>query len=173
MRSIASRGWRNPNGRLRSAFFSLQCFSAVPVERRASIARGLVAQGEDADDRDIPLMLWYAIEPIAARNRAEGLELLSNCRIPRVRRLLARRLVASDANEGLAALLDALEHAGSNTRRNALDGAIEALRGRKTTPRPKDWDAIAAVLAADKLEEVRSRAIRLGLLLGDPPRSTA
>lgn len=140
----------------------------VPLDRRASIVEKLVARGEDADDRDIPLMLWYAIEPIAGGDRDEGLRLLSSCRIPQVRRLLARRIVAADVKRGLAALLDRLKDAGSNARRDALDGAIEALRGRKTIPSPKDWKRIAEALAADKAEGVRSRAIRLGLLLGDP-----
>jgi len=38
----------------------------LPTNQRASIARALLAHGEDKDDPYIPLLIWYGIEPLVA-----------------------------------------------------------------------------------------------------------
>jgi hypothetical protein len=67
----------------------------LPVDQRWSIAEGLAGHGEDADDPNLPLMIWYGIEPATAADKSRALKLAAKSQIPRVRQFIARR-VAGD-----------------------------------------------------------------------------
>lgn len=64
----------------------------LPLERRWAIAGALAAHGEDASDQNMPLMLWYGIEPLVPSDRQRAAELLVHCKFPLVREYLARRI---------------------------------------------------------------------------------
>ena len=64
----------------------------IPVADRLPILRSLVAHGEDAADHNLPLMYWYASEPVVGESEAAGLELISATRIPLLRQFIARRM---------------------------------------------------------------------------------
>jgi putative membrane-bound dehydrogenase-like protein len=66
----------------------------VPVAARAEVLEGLVSHGEDADDHNLPLMIWYAVEPIVPANAALALQLAQKSKIPKVREFIIRRSVA-------------------------------------------------------------------------------
>ena len=44
----------------------------MPLEKRWEILEGLVAHAEDATDHNLPLMDWYAAEPLAAADPARA-----------------------------------------------------------------------------------------------------
>jgi putative membrane-bound dehydrogenase-like protein len=64
----------------------------LPVEQRWDILAGLVSHAEDAADHNLPLMYWYAAEPVVAKDSAKGIALLKETKIPLVREFIARRL---------------------------------------------------------------------------------
>lgn len=64
----------------------------MPLNARLTIAYGLVSHAQDAGDRNLPLMIWYGIEPAVSANRPDALRLASQSRIPLVRELIARRV---------------------------------------------------------------------------------
>jgi putative membrane-bound dehydrogenase-like protein len=64
----------------------------LPVKDRWGIAEALVAHGEDAKDANIPLMIWYGIEPAVSADRARALALLKKTKIPLLRQYIVRRL---------------------------------------------------------------------------------
>jgi len=66
----------------------------LPLAQRWEIALALVAHGEDASDANLPLMIWYGIEPLVAAEPERSPELVRAARIPLVRQFLARRLTA-------------------------------------------------------------------------------
>jgi hypothetical protein len=66
----------------------------LAVTERASIAEGLLSHAEDTDDKNLPLMIWYGIEPLVARDHSQALHLLARSRIPMVREFIARRLAS-------------------------------------------------------------------------------
>lgn len=66
----------------------------LPLAQRWGIAEALAAHAEDATDANLPLMIWYAIEPLAAADPDRAAELLMKARIPLVRQHIARRLAA-------------------------------------------------------------------------------
>ncbi|MFQ5733054.1 MAG: PVC-type heme-binding CxxCH protein [Planctomycetaceae bacterium] len=63
-----------------------------PIKDRWAIAEALVAHGEDAKDANIPLMIWYGIEPAVSKDRKRAIALLKKTKIPLIRQYIARRL---------------------------------------------------------------------------------
>ncbi|MGA1237206.1 MAG: PVC-type heme-binding CxxCH protein [Limisphaerales bacterium] len=64
----------------------------LPIEVRLPIIQALVAHGEDAQDHNLPLMYWYAMEPVVGTSTAAGMELLDTCQIAQLRQFIARRI---------------------------------------------------------------------------------
>jgi hypothetical protein len=67
----------------------------LPTADRWAVAEALGSHAEDAADANLPLMLWYGVEPLAAADASRAAELLAKCRIPLVRQYLARRIAAA------------------------------------------------------------------------------
>ena len=63
----------------------------LPLESRWEIATGLVAHEEDAKDHNLPLMIWYGIEPLVPADTPRALKLAATCKIPLLRQYIARR----------------------------------------------------------------------------------
>ncbi|NBV21804.1 MAG: dehydrogenase [Proteobacteria bacterium] len=66
----------------------------LTVAERAPIVEALLAHAEDAGDQNLPLMYWYATEPIVAAEPAKGALLLAKAKIPILREYITRRLTA-------------------------------------------------------------------------------
>ncbi len=64
----------------------------LTLEQRKPIVLALLAHAEDAADHNLPLMVWYAAEPLVAADPAFAAELLGVCKIPRVQEFIARRM---------------------------------------------------------------------------------
>ncbi|HEY1173744.1 MAG TPA: PVC-type heme-binding CxxCH protein [Verrucomicrobiae bacterium] len=78
-----------------SAMVRLYLASAIqriPAIQRAEILEGLLSHAEDAKDHNLPLMYWYATEPVVAEQPALAINLISKSKIPVVREYIARRL---------------------------------------------------------------------------------
>jgi putative membrane-bound dehydrogenase-like protein len=63
----------------------------LPLNARWPIIAPLVAHEEDAGDMNLPLMYWYALEPLVAADKPQALALLAHTKIPQVRQFIARR----------------------------------------------------------------------------------
>ena len=66
----------------------------LTVPERLPIVEALLAHAEDAADHNLPLMYWYATEPIVAADPAKGALLLAKAKIPLLREYITRRLTA-------------------------------------------------------------------------------
>jgi hypothetical protein len=71
----------------------------IDIARRWPILTALVAHASDAEDHNLPLMIWYAAEPAVGADIAKGAELLGNCRIPKVQEFISRRIAAAATAE--------------------------------------------------------------------------
>jgi putative membrane-bound dehydrogenase-like protein len=79
----------------RSPVVRLQLASALqrlPHSDRWPIIDGLAAHEEDVNDPNIPLMIWYAVEPLVTADPARATKLIETARIPLLRENIARRL---------------------------------------------------------------------------------
>ena len=57
----------------------------------------LLAHTEDKDDQNLPLMYWYATEPVVAADRVAAVKLLTACQIPKVRQFITHRMATGRA----------------------------------------------------------------------------
>ena len=72
----------------------------LPLAKRWALAKPMVSHRVFADDPVLPLMIWYGINPAVGADRAEAVQLLAQCQIPKVRQFIARRLAADPAPDG-------------------------------------------------------------------------
>jgi hypothetical protein len=64
----------------------------VPAAQRWDILKGLLSHAEDASDFNLPLLYWYATEGPVSTDADRATELLQECKIPKLREFIARRL---------------------------------------------------------------------------------
>jgi putative membrane-bound dehydrogenase-like protein len=141
----------------------------LPLEERWEIALGLIGHAEDASDHNLPLMYWYAVEPLAALDASRAARLASSSRIPLIDQFMARRIAALGTPESVALLVEELGRTANSARRwTLLTGIEEGLRGRRSFAMPSAWPGVFAALGADADARVRSGAEGLGLIFGDP-----
>jgi len=63
----------------------------LKTDDRWPIVEGLVTHADDADDHNLPLMIWYAVEPLVPADKARAIKLAGASKIPLVRQYIARR----------------------------------------------------------------------------------
>ena len=83
--------------RLKSPVVRMYLASAarrMSVEERWPIVEALAMHGEDAKDHNLPLMYWYAAEPVVGANRLNAVKLLTKTKIPLIRQYITRRMTA-------------------------------------------------------------------------------
>ncbi|MBN9121922.1 MAG: c-type cytochrome [Planctomycetes bacterium] len=158
-----------------SAVLRLYLASALqrlPLEKRWAIAEGLARDERSSDDSNLPLVLWYGVEPLVPSDPVRALALARKTEIPLVRQFIARRVVDDALTRGdkgdLAPLVAALTLADEKAARDLLTGAREALRGRKSFTMPTGWPAAYARLGKSEDATVREHAATLALVFGDP-----
>jgi putative membrane-bound dehydrogenase-like protein len=66
----------------------------LPIEQRLAILGPLLTRTEDASDQNLPLLEWYALEPVVAKDPVAAAVLLEKVAFPQVREFIARRLAA-------------------------------------------------------------------------------
>jgi hypothetical protein len=55
----------------------------------------MLARADDASDTNLPLMLWYALEPVVGSDAAKAATLLSTVKIPLLQEYIARRMATT------------------------------------------------------------------------------
>lgn len=119
--------------------------SRWPVDRRGPLAAALLSRAEDADDHNIPLMLWYGVAGVAEADPALALDLAGTARIPLVRRFLIRRLAESE--DGRSKVLAAVPGSADDLAfaTDVLAGLGRAIGDARQLPVPPAWEAAAMV----------------------------
>ena len=78
------------SGLVRLALGSL--LQRLPVAVRPDLAAALMARSEDADDHDLPLLVWFGLMPVVEADPFRAADLAVGSRWPRTARLIAGRL---------------------------------------------------------------------------------
>jgi putative membrane-bound dehydrogenase-like protein len=124
---------------------------------RWSIAAELMTHAEDADDQNLPTMVWLAVEPLVETNPALALDRASRSSIPSVAQFIARRTVDSDAEGSLDVLVSAIARR-PKTEMSLLEGMRDGLEGRVDLSPPPNWAS-----TYDRLKRSDPDLARLGL----------
>ena len=139
----------------------------LPVADRWDVLKNLYAHGEDAADHNLPLMVWYAAEPLPALDFKRALTLAETARLPNLLNFTVRRTAALNTPQAFAAITSTLERAGDDAHRlDILNGLNLALQGRRSAPMPQGWAAVEAKLSASPNPEVRAQSQSLSLTFG-------
>ena len=137
----------------------------IPLNQRWPIAENLIQHAADTNDQNLPLMIWYGVEPLVPLNPSRAMQLATRSKIPTVTRFITRRAAAD--NKSLALVITALRSASTDTRQMLLDEVLIAFEGRVDIPMPSSWEQTYESLLRDKDRSIRDKADRVALLLGD------
>jgi putative membrane-bound dehydrogenase-like protein len=80
----------------------------IPAERRWDAVAALLARQEDAGDHNLPLMVWYAAEPLAAIDAPRALGLALDAKLPHIFSFTVQRIAALKTQDALRVLADRL-----------------------------------------------------------------
>lgn len=142
----------------------------LPIEQRLTVASALCQRGEDAEDRQQPLMIWYGIEKAVPLHTDQALKLAMSSSIPKVRQLIARRLGESldEQPQPVELLLAAaLASSAESVRAETLQGIHLGLSGRVRAMAPTNWSAVVAAIDRNGIAEERDIIQDLSLVFGD------
>ncbi|MEQ2010400.1 MAG: PVC-type heme-binding CxxCH protein, partial [Limisphaerales bacterium] len=141
----------------------------LPAAQRIELAGALVAHAEDADDHNLPLLLWYGLIHIGDADPLALARLAEKCELPITRKFIARRL-AEDIEKRPApvnALLQLTAAKPEPFQADILAGLGEGLAGWRKATKPAAWDAFASQLAKVTSPAIRDRVRDLSALFGD------
>ena len=142
----------------------------LKIDDRWAVATALLKHSEDAVDMNLPLMNWYAIEPLVDMDLQRFIELAEDTRIPLVRNHIARRVASHEQSAiGLNSLSQILANRDDPVfQLDLLSGMMHGLEGRRSVNMPAKWTAAFAKLETSPDGKVRQAAIELALVFGDP-----
>jgi len=140
--------------------------SYLPLAQRAAIAEPLLARAEDAKDHNIPLLLWYGIEPLVGADAARGLALAAISRHPQTTDFIYRRL-ASDARARSQVLALALREQDTARRAPLVARVVEGVRQSGSFSAPEGWAALVAALRQGASPDLLANLNELDALAGD------
>lgn len=128
-----------------------------------SILENLARHTEDADDHNIPKMIWFALEPLVLQDPSRAIALAEAARIPLLTRHVARRLGSAEQFTGLLA---SLKDAQGEVQLNLLLGMRDAVDGRYDMKSPPAWAEVYQRLRTSGGEAARI-ALQLSQQFGD------
>lgn len=148
----------------------------LPIEDRWEIIEGLYSHSEDAGDHNIPLMVWYAAEPLPTKDFTRALQLAENAKLPNILNFTVRRTAALNTPEAFAAITKTLNHVVGGTSSTSptsnkkildiLNGLSLAFKGQRSAPMPEGWQEVESKLSNNPNPEIRAQVQSLSLTFG-------
>ena len=138
----------------------------VPAAVAADVASRLLAHGEDAADHNLPLLVWYGVEPLVGADPELGMRLAVASKLPKVTEFIYRRLSA-DAAGRMRLLGIAARTADLVARERLLEGLVAGVRQGGAFVAPAEWSAWSKALRADAGANLVALVNELDALAGD------
>jgi putative membrane-bound dehydrogenase-like protein len=140
----------------------------LPIALRTRLAAPLVSHAEDADDHNVPGMIWFGLIPVADRWPEYLVTPAVEGQIPQIRRWTARRYgeLAARRPELLVRLFAQSVDKPAEVRDEIALGAVEGLAGQRKLAAPASWPAFLASFT-DPSDDVREALRTLGVVFGD------
>lgn len=148
----------------------------VPLDQRVPLAQALIQHAEDAEDHNLPLMVWYGLTPLGNEGLLPQLaQLIVDCEWPTLRRLIARRVADKSESqpEWFEQFVTTASQLPPTSQSDILEGIAIALAGRQRVKMPQAWPAMRSKLLtwkADgeaKIGKVAELVTQLDVLFGD------
>ncbi len=140
----------------------------LPFSLRPGVAAGLLSHKEDATDKNLPLMVWWALIPIAQTDPSALASLGAKSELRATSKYIARRL-AEDITTNPAPvnqLIAAAAGRAEDYQSDIVDGITQGIQGQRGVAKPVAWDAFAKRAGASAnaafAEKVRALDVSLG-----------
>ena len=122
--------WRRMTVRRSCASTSPRQLQRLPVDERWDVVEALLAHAEDADDHNLPLMYWYAAEPLAGEDARPGARPgRRQAKVPLLLPFMARRIAATATPEAIELLVQTCWPRSSDADRQLRRPARHAAKG--------------------------------------------
>ncbi len=142
----------------------------LPEQDQWRLLNGLTLHAEDNSDPNIPLLLWYGLEPLIAKDATPAIALLPTMGMPRLLRFSARRITALNNASALDKLVAALGQIDNDTKRLDVARGIadQYLTGHTRSKLPASWPETRKRLLASPNKSLHALTQDLSLFFGDP-----
>ncbi|MGB7344559.1 MAG: PVC-type heme-binding CxxCH protein [Pirellulaceae bacterium] len=137
----------------------------LPVAMRTPLAAELVAHASDADDHNLPMMIWYGLIPVADHDATELATVAMRCKLPDTLMCISRCIAEEIEKQpqAMEALLAAISKSTELTfQQNVLDGINTGLQGWARAPKPANWDAVAKIDKPELAKLIRQLSVVFG-----------
>jgi putative membrane-bound dehydrogenase-like protein len=129
LRRFARMAREDPSALVR--LYLASALQRIPVEKRWDIVAGLLTRAEDAADRNLPLMIWYAAEPLAELDMTRVLELARDSTLSGVFSFTVQRIAAIGTPDALRVLAEHLARTDTHARQVELINALARIAGKE------------------------------------------
>lgn len=155
-----------------SALVRLSLASAlqrINLNDRWEILSALASRSEDNEDQNLPLMIWYAAEPLIQVDTSRFVSLGAQSSLRRLRTNVARRVADSEyAQSGLGMLVSQLTpEIDDQVTEDLLSGVLQGLEGRRGLKMPEEWPSVFHRLSQSDNPKLQNQAIRLAVIFKD------
>jgi len=160
----------DPSGLVRLALAST--LQRLPISDRGELAGALCGRPEDADDHNLPLMVWYGLMPVAESDPMSAARVAQVARWPLLRQLISRRIserLAEDPKPLQWLINVTCDASDSESACDVIAGIADGLKGWRKAIAPTGWDRLVALSRkAGKVDEETARRLgELAILFGD------
>lgn len=142
----------------------------MPFHVRPALAAGLVARKEDATDKNLPLMVWYALIPLAEKDPSALAALGAKSELRATRKYIARRL-AEDIKTSPGPVNELISAAGKRDgayQTDIMEGLAQGLEGQRELTLPANWEDFSAKIGTAADPALVAKVRHLDVLLGSP-----
>jgi putative membrane-bound dehydrogenase-like protein len=171
--AVANNVWlklaEDPSPVVRLALASV--LQKIPAEKCWPLIEQFPVRSEDANDHNLPLMIWYAVEPMAEvdPDKALAWSIAAGEKIPKLRDFMIRRIARQGGEKSIELMVSLLAKDYSDSVRLSVLKAIQtSLAGQRSVKKPSSWDAVFQSLSQSSNESVKLAATAVGSTFGDP-----
>lgn len=157
----------DPSGLVRLKLAST--LQRLPTQFRLPLASALMSRAEDANDHNLPLLVWYGLIPVAEDDPVGLAQAAADSRWPKTQRLMARRLVQNIATspDAVDTLVGSISLASADARENLLLGMSDGLKGWSRAQQPKQWPKLVAAIDDNASSQLKDIVRELSVIFGD------
>ena len=164
---LAHQAGTEPSGLVR--LYLASALQRLAVAERRELAMALLTDRRNAEDHNLPLMIWYGTEPLVRADPSWAVAALGQTASPLWRQFVARRLTEDlDANPApVNALVKAAADFPAAIRLDILRGMKNATRGWRKAAQPSAWNQLVQRASADSNDETAKHLRELSTIFGD------
>ena len=122
LRRFSALATHDPSALVR--LYLASALQRVPVERRWDVLAALLSRTEDRADQNLPLMVWYAAEPLPSIDKHRALTMALESTFQTIFPFTVKRIAAMKTQDALTLLADQLAHTHDAVRQVTLVDGI-------------------------------------------------